>query len=288
MTSVVDALGRTVGCPEPARRIVSLVPSETEAVAELSGVGRLAGRTRYCIEPAGRIEAVPVVGGTKKIEVEAVVALEPDLVLANQEENGRADVEALIDAGLVVHVSFPCSVDAALAYSRSLAVLLGVPDDAPALRAASDAFTEAQRALRPSPLRVFVPIWKDPWMTFDARTFASDILELCGAHNVFADRPRHYPLAADLGTAPPLPTERVGDRDTRYPRVPLDEVRARRPDAVLLPDEPYEFSEADVPDLEPLGVPLVFTSGKDLFWYGTRLRASIPRLRSLLDSIPRP
>lgn len=269
-------------------RVVSLVPSETESVAELAGVERLVGRTRYCIEPAGLIESVPIVGGTKKIEVDAVIGLEPDLVLANKEENGRADVEALIDAGLHVHVSFPTTVIEGLAYLRALARLLEVAEDAPAIVEAERAFEEAHAAVPSDAEAVptFVPIWKDPWMTFDGRTFASDILELCGARNVFADRPRRYPLAADLGRAPPLPPERVGDRDTRYPRVPLEEVRERGPAIVLLPDEPYEFSEADVPELEAeLSARVVLTSGKDLFWYGTRIGGAIPRLRGLLGAL---
>ena len=268
-------------------RIVSLVPSETESVVELAGIDRLVGRTRFCIEPAGTIEDVPIVGGTKKIDVAAVKALSPDLVLANREENGRADVEALIAGGLNVHVSFPQTVVEGLAYLRTLAALLGVDPDAAPIRRAASAFEEANGALRRDGdgVRVFVPIWKDPWMTFDGRTFASDILELCGAVNVFADRPRRYPLAADLGQAEPLPRERVGDRDTRYPRVPLDEVRDRRPDAVLLPDEPYEFGAQHIHELAPLGAEVVLTSGKDLFWYGTRIGGAIPRLRGLLGSL---
>ena len=257
-------------------------------MVELVGIDRLVGRTRYCIEPAGTIERVPIIGGTKKIDVEAVKELDPDLVLANKEENGRADVGALMAAGLNVHVSFPQTVVEGLAYLRTLAGLLGVDEDAPPILRAQVAFDEANDAVgRDDGLRVFVPIWKDPWMTFDGRTFASDILELCGGVNVFADRPRRYPLAADLGKAPPLSEERVGDRDTRYPRVPLEEVRERRPNVVLLPDEPYEFTEAHVPDLAPLGADVVLVSGKDLFWYGTRIGGAIPRLRGLLGSLRR-
>lgn len=282
----VDALGREVVTPRPPRRIVSLVPSETEAVCDLVGVERLAGRTRYCIEPAGAIEAVAEVGGTKKADVDAIVALRPDLVLANQEENGRSDVEALIDAGLTVHVSFPRGAAEAIAYLESLAELLHVDPASEPIEAAREAYRDAQAALRERPerVRVFVPIWKDPLMTFDGRTFASDVLDLCGADNVFSDRPRRYPLAADLGRAAPLPPERVGDRDTRYPRVRLEEVADRRPDAVLLPDEPYEFGQGDVPFFEPIGAPVRFIDGKDLFWYGTRLAGALGRIRRLLDS----
>jgi hypothetical protein len=282
--AVVDALGRTVELASPARRIVSLVPSETESVAELVGLGALVGRTDFCEEPAGAIEGVPSVGGTKKFDVDAVLALRPDLVLANQEENGRSLVERLFAAGVPVHVSFPHTVVEALSYLRSLALLLGRdPDQEPVLaRARAAVEAQLQRARSEPALDVFVPIWKDPWMTFDGRSFASDLLDLCGARNVFSDRPRRYPLAADLGQAVELPPSRTEGRDTRYPRVPLDEVRQRRPRAVLLPDEPYRFGPSEASELEAAGIGepggIQLVSGKDLFWYGTRLGPAIERV----------
>jgi len=282
MTTVTDALGRTVALAAPARRIVSLVPSETDSVARLGSLDRLVGRTRYCVEPAG-IERVPEVGGTKDIDVDAVRRLEPDLVLANQEESSRHAVEALIEAGLPVHVSFPRTVPEALAYLRTLATLLGVTDP-PALRAAEAAFARANTPTETA--RVFVPIWRDPWMTFDGNAFASDLLALVGAENVFADRPRRYPLAADLGRRAPLEGARVEGRDTRYPRIRLEEVVEREPELILLTDEPYAFGEEERAELEALGTgaKVIFASGQDLFWYGARLAESIERLGSLLRS----
>ncbi len=281
---VVDALGRSIHLAQPPQRVVSLVPSETHAVAVLAGADRLVGRTRYCVEP--RLDHVPVVGGTKDVDVEAVVALAPDLVLANREENARAPVEALLARGLPVHVSFPCSVADSVSYLRDLATLLHVP--ARHADALGTLHAELAGDSRP-PRRVFVPIWNDPWMTFDARAFASDALELAGASNVFADRPRRYPLAADLGKRAPLPPERVEGRDTRYPRVTLEEIRERSPELVLLPDEPHEFTEADAQTLEALGIPrasIRFVGGKDLFWYGAWLLEGLPRLRALLHAEP--
>lgn len=280
---VVDALGRNVHLATPPRRVVSLVPSETHAVVVLAGADRLVGRTRYCVEPAA-LDAT-IVGGTKDVDVEAVVALAPDLVLANQEENARPAVEALIARGLPVHVSFPCSVADSVAYLRSLAALLRVPDThAAELERLHDELA-APTTLPIASRRVFVPIWNDPWMTFDARAFASDVLELAGGTNVFGDRPRRYPLAADLGRRAPLPPERVEGRDTRYPRVTLDEIRERAPNLVLLPDEPHEFTAPDADTLAGLGIPrdaIHFVSGKDLFWYGAWLLDGLPRLRALL------
>lgn len=282
MLTVTDALGRVLELAAPATRVVSLVPSETDSVARLAGPERLVGRTRYCVEPPA-LESVPVVGGTKDIDVAAVQRLAPDLVLANKEESSRHAVEALIEAGLPVHVSFPRTVPDALAYLRSLALMLGV-ERPPALAAAERAFARSNTPKEP--VRVFVPIWRDPWMTFDGNAFASDLLALVGAENVFADRPRRYPLAADLGQRTPLEGARVEGRDTRYPRIRLEEVAERAPELVLLTDEPYEFGEAEKAELEALGTgaEIRFASGQDLFWYGTRLAESIDRLAELIGS----
>jgi ABC-type Fe3+-hydroxamate transport system substrate-binding protein len=284
---VVDALGREVVTPRPPRRIVSVVPSETESVARLAGIERLAGRSVYCEEPSGDIARVPTVGGTKRFDVEAVLALGPDLVLANQEENGRAEVEALIARGLTVHVSFPRSARDAAAYLESLVILLhlGEVSAHEEIAALRDAIARAEAEAQVNePLPVFVPIWRDPWMTFNARTYGGDLLRLAGADNVFAGRARRYPLAADLGCAAPLDSERVGDRDTRYPRVSPEEIRAAAPAAILLPDEPYRFGPEDAPAIAALGagVPVIPISGKDLFWYGVRTAAAIARLRETI------
>jgi ABC-type Fe3+-hydroxamate transport system substrate-binding protein len=292
---VVDALGRRVRLDAPARRVVSLVPSETEAVCDLVGEHAMVGCTEYCEEPPGVRDRIGAVGGTKKFDVDAVVARAPDLVLANKEENGRKQVEALMDRGLTVHVSFPRTVQESLSFLESLAILLGVePESAPALVRARRAYDRLARGPAPEePLRVFAPIWLEPLMTFDGRVVASDLLALCGAHNVFSDRARRYPLAADLGRGPELSAERVGERDTRYPRVTMDEVVARAPEAVLLPDEPYCFTERDADTFRALAIPAAergcvrLVSGKDLLWYGTRLAGSIERTESLMESLRR-
>lgn len=287
MIEVVDAIGRTVKLEQPARRIVSLVPSETASVVDLVGTDRLVGRTEYCVEPRGRVERIETVGGTKGFDAGAVEALRPDLVLANKEENSRPQVNALIDAGLSVHVSFPCTVEESNAYLQSLCALLGVDT---AQSEAVAACRNAARRPRPDPpVPVFVPIWKDPWMTFDEGAYASDVLSVCGAQNVFAGRPRRYPLSADLEKTAAWDPARVEGRDTRYPRIRLEEVVERGARAVLLPDEPYAFGAGHVAELAALGgsAPLVveLVDGKDLFWYGTRAASAIPRLAACLARV---
>ena len=286
MIEVVDAIDRQVVLPRPARRVVSLVPSETWSVAELAGVDRVVGRTDYCFEPVGAVESIASVGGTKGFDVGAVKALEPDLVLANKEENSRPQVEAMIAEGLHVHVSFPCTVAESLSYLESLCVLLGIDPDASAPVGACRTAAKRAEYSGADVVPVFVPIWKDPWMSFDDGAYASDVLRVCGGHNVFASRVRQYPLAADLGKREPWSEARVADRDTRYPRIRIEEIAERGADLALLPNEPYEFTKADADELRkaggvtPLRVELV--DGKDLFWYGTHVARAVDRLGGVL------
>lgn len=292
-----DDLGRDLLIARPPRRIVSLVPSDTDTLFALGVGDRVVGRTRYCVEPAGRVDAIPVCGGTKDVDVDAVRALAPDLVLGNQEENARKPLEALAQAGVLVFVSFPRRVADGIAHVARLARILGIgrePGVRDLVRRGHQAVTEATAAAAAAePVPVFVPIWMDPLMTMSADTFGSDMLAMAGARNVFGDRRRFYPLAADLGKALPLSDEQVGERDIRYPRVTLDEVAARAPAAVLLPDEPHPFGEAEAAMFRTQDTPAAsaaairFVDGKDLFWYGARSIEALPRMRRLVDELRR-
>lgn len=289
--SVVDDLGRELRLVAPPARIVSLVPSDTYNLVRLGGRARLVGRTRYCTEPTGMLDEIPEVGGTKDVDVAAVVALRPDVVLANREENTKKIVLELEAAGLKVLVAFPRTVVAGAGHVARLARLLGAEGETkPVVAAAYAALREADAfaASVAEPLRAFVPIWMDPLMTANDDTFLSDVLRLCGATNVFRGRARRYPLAADVGRAAAMDDAEVGDRDTRYPRVTLDEVRALEPDVILLPDEPYAFGAKEVELFGDLGVPasrsgrVRLCSGKDLLWPGLRTLEGLATLRSVI------
>lgn len=254
--------------PAPAR-VVSLVPSDTFSIAALGASSRLAGRTKFCVEPDS-IRGVPAFGGTKKLEVDAIVRLAPDLVLANREENSREDVLRLIDAGLRVHVSFPRTVDEGFDHLELIASLLGVRDEPYAARliGRANALRASLRAASPS-LSCFVPIWRRPWMTVSGETYLSDVLRVLGLANVFASHPS---------------ADRDG-KDTRYPVVTLDEVESRQPACVLLPDEPYPFKDSHAEEFEGMDIPAARTglvlcvSGRDLCWHGAWAVDGIPRLR---------
>jgi ABC-type Fe3+-hydroxamate transport system substrate-binding protein len=272
---LLDDLGRTIVIARPPRRVVSLVPSDTYNVVALGAGDRLVGRTSWCEHGDG----VPTVGGTKDVDVDAVLALSPDLVVANQEENTRKVLEALATR-TTVFVSFPRTVAQGGAHLMRLARLLGVEHDEAARVWARRALALPQEPTG-SVRRAFVPIWIDPWMTFNADTYGSDVLARAGVANVFGDRLRLYPLAADLGKAAAADAH---GRDVRYPRVTLDEVRARAPELIVLPDEPYAFSADDERALVGAvsAARVVRVCGKDLFWYGAWTLEHLGRLTSAL------
>ncbi|MGY1605628.1 MULTISPECIES: helical backbone metal receptor [unclassified Geodermatophilus] len=235
-----DDLGEPVPLTGTARRVVSLVPSLTEALA-VTVPDRLVGATDWCTHPAGL--DVARVRGTKNPDRAAIAALAPDLVVCNREENRRLDVDRLRAAGIPVWVTVIESVDEALASMRRLfAEALGVPEPAWLVEAAR----KWSRPVPEPPLRCAVPVWRDPWMVVGPRTFTGDVLARLGLVNVF------------------------GAGEDRYPHVDVADVLAARPDVVLLPDEPYLFTVDDGPEAFP-GVRSVLVSGRALTWYGPSL-----------------
>lgn len=291
MRDFVDTFGRAVQVAEEPRRLVSLVPSLTEILFDFGRGEQVMALTDYCTEPAAEVAGKTTIGGTKNPDVAAIIDLRPDLVLAVAEENRRADVDRLAEAGVPVYVFEPRTVRDGVELLWRVADLLGCrPEVAGRVEAIEQelAETEAVIAAKP-PVRVFCPIWKDPYMTINQDTYIHAMLTACGGDNVFADRRRRFPLAADLGSRPEADDQRHEARDRRYPRVSLDEMAARRPEVILLPDEPYPFSDADLPDFAPFTkVPAVrdgrlhLIDGKIVSWYGPRIGRSLRALRDLL------
>jgi ABC-type Fe3+-hydroxamate transport system substrate-binding protein len=285
IVTIVDDRRRQLTFGAAPKRVVSLVPSDTYSVAALGCAGALVGRTDYCELPADVVAKLPSVGGTKNPSLERVLDLSPDLVIANQEENTKTDLETLAQRGAKVLVCFPKRAADGLAHLARLARIFRVERDAAVRDLMKRGYEEIRSAedakKRQRPLRTFCPIWMKPLMTVNAETFIGDVLDLAGAENVFADRERKYPLAADLGTGKALPAAAVEGRDTRYPRVTMDEVVARAPELVLLPDAEV-FRALAIPAAQRGGV--VRTSGKDLCWYGARTVEGLARVRALVDA----
>ncbi len=237
MVDPVDDEGRRVPIHGPVRRVVSIVPSLTEAVAA-TAPGLLVGATDWCTHPAD----LPVtrVRGTKNPDVAGIVALRPDLVVANAEENRPPDLDALRTAGVAVYVTDVRTLDGAFASLRRMLAACGLA--VPAWLA--DA--EAAWAALPEPARrrrAVVPIWRRPWMAVGRDTFTGAVLARLGVDNALADDPQ------------------------RYPRI--DPAALPRHDLVVLPDEPYAFTADDGP--EAFAAPSVLVSGRLLTWYGPSL-----------------
>jgi len=279
---------------EPPHQVVSLVPSITESLFDLGVGDRVVAVTDYCVHPVAGVAALPKIGGTKNPDLDRIIALQPDLVFANQEENRREDVEALRAAGIPVWVTFPHTVNEAMNLLWAIMDVFDQPGMVHRVRLIEQTvdFVERIGMTRTQPCRVFVPIWYDPLMTFNHETFIHDLLRVCGGQNVFAERERLYPLAADLGQSPAFAADdpRVSGRDTRYPRVTWDEVEAAQPDVILLPSEPYTFIDAHVPEFAKLDVPAAhngqihLVDGSLLTWHGTRIAHALTVLPALLCS----
>lgn len=263
--SVTDDAGRELLLDGAARRVVSLVPSITELLFSMGGGDSMVGITRYCTQPAGRVDAVANVGGTKNPDLEGIRRLAPEIVIVNAEENRRVDFEALCAAGLPVFVSFTHRVAEVPGLMRRLGRLVGVEVMAEELACELEE-TLAQQQLGKVARRVFCPIWKNPWMSFNGETYAADVLRLAGGVSVCATRAE------------------------RYPQVELAAIALAQPEVVLLPDEPYVFGPRDLPELEPLAQTpaflaqrVHFVDGKALSWYGPRTAAALRYFKSLLD-----
>jgi ABC-type Fe3+-hydroxamate transport system substrate-binding protein len=248
-----DDLGLTVTVPVIVRRVVSLVPSLTETVASCAP-WLLVGATNWCTYPADL--AVARVGGTKNPDITTTLALRPDVVVANEEENRQHDLDALRSAGVAVWVTRIRDLPEALASLRRM-ITLACQQPSPAWLDAAALAWRTPRAS--SSLAAVVPIWRRPWMVLGRDTFAGDLLARLGVTNVYAG---HH---------------------ERYPRMDLEDLRAVGADLVVLPDEPYRFSASDGPEAFP-GSRTALVSGRHLTWYGPSLTVAPTVLRRQLGA----
>ena len=238
-----DDLGHPYDGTHPAARVVSLVPSITEALVSVRRVA-VVGATDWCTHPADL--DVTRVRGTKNPDLAAIRALEPDVVVANKEENRELDVRRLRESDVPVWVTDIETVPQAIA---SLERLFDT-----ALGWSRPAWLAEARSLWCGPLppvtrRVAIPVWRDPWMVVGSSTFTGDLARRLGMENVFATHPE------------------------RYPHVELADLDAAGADVVLLPDEPYVFTGSDGPEAFTR-TPTELVSGRLLTWYGPSLVAA--------------
>ncbi|MHB1473646.1 MAG: helical backbone metal receptor [Dermatophilaceae bacterium] len=251
MVQFVDDAGAAVPLQSEVLRIVSLVPSLTEALA-LSCPEKLVAATDWCTHPADLV--VARVRGTKNPDLEAIGALAPDLVVANAEENRQVDLDVLRAQGIAVWVTDIRTADQALASIETLLRAVGATDTR-WLGQARDSWARTPPVVEGRRLRAVVPIWRRPWMHLGRDTYAGDVLRRLGVDNVLGDNPARYPRLG-LGQLPEV-------------------------DLVVLPDEPYHFTAADGPEAFP-GTPCALVSGRFLTWYGP---AMVEAPQALLASL---
>lgn len=199
--------------------------------------------TRFCEQPGLRH-----VGGTKDPDVVGIVGLRPDLVVVDREENRKEDAAALIEAGLDVHITHVTTLDDVEPTMLRLAERVGIIAALGPVPPWPDQL----------PRMAFVPIWRRPWMTINGDTYGSSILATCGVVSAFADH-------AD-----------------RYPTVTLESAAALGPDLVILPSEPYAFSERHVAEVRGVAADVRLIDGRDLFWWGVRTPSAQARLAQAL------
>ena len=247
------------------QRLVSLVPSTTESVCAFGAGDRLVGCTRYCTHPPAALAGLARIGGTKNPDRERVMSLQPDLVLANAEENRPEDLDWFA-ARVPVLVQTPRTVAEAVAALRELALAVG---DSGAALAAVDRTVAALAATNvtdaSSSPRVYYAIWRKPWMTVGGDTFVHDVLRCCGATNVAADA------------------------EGRYPEMAPDAAVSRGVDVVLLASEPWEFDDAQLRELGAAATfgraRLVLCDGRDFSWHGTHMAVGLRRAHALLRHV---
>ena len=264
-TRIRDSLGRTHSFETPPERIVSLVPSLTETLFALGAGARIVGITDFCVHPRAEVASKPRVGGTKNPSLSRIRELRPDLVLANREENRRRDVERLEGEGIPVFVTYARTVEEALHEIRALASITLSDEVGAKIVQNIERALGVVRADPPEPApRVVALVWKGPLMAVGGDTFANDMLEKSGGSNPFASS------------------------EGRYPRIREEDLVAARPEILLLPTEPYAFTEEDRLELLRLDLPAArehrihIVAGELLSWYGPRIARGLEIFSGLI------
>ena len=266
----------------PPTRVISLVPYATESLFELGVGDRLIGISERCTRPEGQVAGIARVGDVTAPDFEVIAEMRPDLIIADPFFNTHTVISRLRELGFPVWELSPATVLDAVDVLWQMMRLFedtGMIHRVRAIQMALDWTMDSARASEP--VRVFAPLWRDPWVTFSRDTFAHDLLRVCGGENVFADRVR---AEGESLPADPL----MAGLDRRYPVVSVGEIEAAQPDVILLPGEPYPFGEKDVRALAGLDVPaaqngrIYLIEGELLTWPGTRLARALQVIPPLL------
>lgn len=264
MKLFTDQMGRTVALSAwPPRRIVSLVPSQTELLADLGLEAEVVGITKFCVHPANWFQQKKRVGGTKTVSPDKVAALAPDLIIGNKEENEQTQIEALA-ARYPVWMSDIRNLKDALDMIGGVGELTGKPEAAKDLvhRIEQDFDALHMPAAGLNPLKIAYLIWRKPYMVAAGDTFIDEMLRVAGFHNVFG----HL---------------------NRYPEISLEELAARQPEAIFLSSEPFPFAEKHFGPVREVcpAARIMIVDGEMFSWYGSRLQYAPAYFRQLWETL---
>jgi ABC-type Fe3+-hydroxamate transport system substrate-binding protein len=256
-----DQTGRSIRLDSPPKRIISLVPSQTELLFDLGLDEEVVGITKFCVRPKEKWRTKPRIGGTKQLDFKKIAVLKPDLILGNKEENDRSQIEQL-QALYPVWMSDIITLDDAIGMIRSVGGMTGTTEKATKLaHQISAAFQSSVQGKAPK-ISVAYLIWYRPWMAVGSGTFIDSMLAAGGFANVFADK-------------------------ARYPEISLAELAAAKPSVILLSSEPFPFREKHFKEIQQLCTSAVVkqVDGELFSWYGSRMLKAAPYLASLHDEL---
>lgn len=248
---MIDQLGRTVDLPKVPERIISVVPSITELLFDLGLGDKIVGRTKFCIHPQAALSK-PKIGGTKTLNLKAIRGLQPDLIIANKEENTKDAIDSL-SADFPCYVSDIQTVDDALQMIHDMGVICSCHEKAEALIAE---IINAKPVIPSKLASAVYLIWKNPYMSVGGDTFISDMMRYAGFQNLLSD-------------------------ELRYPELNVADLTKLEPDYVLLSSEPYPFKEKHIEEIKailPKTKPLL-VDGEWYSWYGSKMLKAFSSFR---------
>jgi len=250
LQTFTDMIGNTITLSYPPKRIISLVPSQTELLYDLGLRDEVVGITKFCVHPQDWFRTKKRVGGTKNVHIDIVRALQPDLIIANKEENTKEQIEELATL-FPTWVSNIQTIDEGLQMIRNVGELVGKPQQAITIAdEIKTGFASLSKATTPKRVAYF--IWRNPWMCAGGDTFISNMIETIGWHNVLADT-------------------------LRYPAIELEELKNKQPDLILLSSEPYPFKDTHIAEIKGVlpGVEVMLVDGEMFSWYGSRMSEAV-------------
>lgn len=255
--TITDQMARTIALPQPPRRIISLVPSQTEFLADLGLEEEVIGITKFCVYPREWFQTKQRIGGTKTLNLNKIAALQPDLIIGNKEENERSQIEEL-ERHFPVWMSDIVHLEDALDMMRRVGTLVGKSEKAESLVHRIEGGFEGLKSQPKMLRRAAYFIWRKPYMVAARGTFVHEMLERAGFENVFADR-------------------------LRYPEITPDELVAASPEVILLSSEPYPFAEKHFGAFQEIcpAARIQLVDGEMFSWYGSRLQYAPEYFRRL-------